>query len=106
MVENLIVLPILTNFTLYLVKIGLKLVLNSFSSLKLQNSRPGEAGGGEWEGTPISGQYGYVPRESPQFFGLDYSTVSTWATPKDPPFKNKQFFVLLFRPGQIEKFLV
>ena len=54
MVKNLIVLPILTNFTLDLVKIGLKLVLNSFSSLKLQNSRPGEAvdwGGGE--GTPI-----------------------------------------------------
>ena len=35
-----------------------------------------------------------LARESPQFFGLDYSIVSTWATLKDPPFKNKQFFVL------------
>ena len=44
MVKTLIALPILTNFTQHLVKIGLKLVLNSFSSLKLQNTRPG---GGE-----------------------------------------------------------
>ena len=43
---NLIVLPILMNFTKHLVKIGLKIVKNSFSSLKLQNSRLGEAGDG------------------------------------------------------------
>ena len=47
--NTLIALPILTNFTQNLVKIGLKLVLNSFSSLKLQNPRPGGGGGG----TPI-----------------------------------------------------
>ena len=34
-----------SNFTQHLVKIGLKLVLNSFSSLKLQNPRPGGGGG-------------------------------------------------------------
>ena len=33
------------NFIQHLVKIGLKLVLNSFSSLKLQNPRPGGGGG-------------------------------------------------------------
>ena len=46
MVKTLIALPILTNFTQHLVKIGLKSVLNSFSSLKLQNPRPGGGGGG------------------------------------------------------------
>ena len=34
------------------------------------------------------------------------TTFSTWAAPKDPLFKNIQFFVPLFRPGQIEKTLV
>ena len=34
------------------------------------------------------------------------STVSTWAAQKDPLYKNIQFFVPLFRPGQIEKTLV
>ena len=33
-------------------------------------------------------------------------TLSTWAAPKDPLFKNIQFFVVFFRPGQIEKTLV
>ena len=45
MVKTLIALPVLTNFTQHLVKIGLKLVLNSFSSPNLQNSRPGGGGG-------------------------------------------------------------
>ena len=44
MVKTLIALPILKNFTQHLVKIWLKLVLNSFSSLKLQNPRPGGGG--------------------------------------------------------------
>ena len=34
------------------------------------------------------------------------TTFSTWAAPKDPLFKNIQFFVPIFRPGQIEKTLV
>ena len=46
MVKTFIALHILKNFTQHLVKIGLKLVLNSFSSLKLQNPRPGGGGGG------------------------------------------------------------
>ena len=33
------------------------------------------------------------------------STFSTWAASKDPLFKSIQFFVPLFRPGQIEKTL-
>ena len=37
---------------------------------------------------------------------LKNSIISTWAAPKDPLFKNIQFFVSLFRPGQIEKTLV
>ena len=55
-------------------------------------------GGG---GTPIQGQYGYVPRER-----LRTVFFSTWAAPKDPPFKNIQFFVPFFRPGQFENALV
>ena len=34
------------------------------------------------------------------------STFSTWAAPKDPIFQNIQFFIPLFRPGQINKTLV
>ena len=45
MVKTLIALPILTNFTQHLVKIGLKLVLNLFSSLNYKIQDPGAGGG-------------------------------------------------------------
>ena len=79
MVKTLFALPILTNLTQHLVKIGFKLVLNSFSSLKLQNPRPG--GGGYRP-------HRHVPRESP---------------PPPPPSHFSDLATLLFRRRPLKK---
>ena len=58
-------------------------------------ARWGGAGG---RGTPILGQYGYVPPpESPSFF-FQPGTLR-----KTPVFKNMHLFVPLFRPGLLQK---
>ena len=72
-------------------------------------------GGGEGR-VARGGEYTHIrtarvcaARKSPFFSALappKESTFSTWAAPKDPLLKNIQFFVPLFRPGQMEKTLV
>ena len=69
--------------------------------------RPGVCGGGGWEGSPISGQYGR-PKALPPHFSAwaapkDF-TFSTSTAPKDTTF-HKYTFVCstFFRPGLLQK---
>ena len=117
MVKTLIALPILTNFTQHLVKIGLKLVLNSFASLKLQNPRPW--GGGRvlpykdstgmcrakappapspphfWTLLLYCSDVGHSKRPPFQKYTILCSAFPIWAERKDRRFKkNIRFFVI------------
>ena len=106
MVKTLIALPILTNFTQHLVKIGLKLVLNLFCSLKLQNPRPG-GGGGYSHIRTVRVCAARKPHAPPPICRTWLLYCLDVGHSKIPPFfKNIPFFVLLFRPGQIEKTVV
>ena len=128
MVKTLIALPILTNFTQHLVKIGLKLVLNSFSSLKLQIPRPGGGGGGGGGGgvlpykdsmgmcrakapppsappPPIFRTWllycfdvGHSKRPPSQKCTIFCSAFPTWADRKDRRFKNIYVSLLFLTP--------
>ena len=56
-------------------------------------------GGGKGGGTPILGQYGYVPPENPQFSAWAApkdSTFFTWTAPKDSPFQKYAFICSTF----------
>ena len=68
--------------------------------LQISSLRVNPGGGGG--GTPIIIRTVRVcaPRKPPS------PHFSTWAAPKDPLFKDLQFFVPLFRPSPIEKTLV
>ena len=116
MVKSLIALPILTNFTQHLVKIRLKLVLNSFSSLKLQNPRPGGGGGGVLPYKDSTGMCrAKAPRRPPPIFltwllycfdvghskrppfqkyTIHCSAFPTWGKRKDRRFKNIHKYVI------------
>ena len=62
-----------------------------------------------WWVLPYKDSTGVCRAKAPHFSALTDpkdSTFSTWAAPKDPLFKNIQFFVPLFLPGQIEKTFV
>ena len=97
MVKTLIALPILRNFTQHLVKIGLKLVLNSFSSLKLQFQEPPRR-----PPPPIFRTWllycfdvGHSKRPPFQKYTILCSAFPTWADRKDRRFK-KIYVSLLF----------
>ena len=120
MVKTLIALPIKTIFTQHVIKIGLKLVLNSFSSLKLQNPRPG-GGGGVLPYKDSTGMcrakapapppppifrtwllycfdVGHSKRPPFQKYIILYSAFPTWADRKDRRFKNIYVSFLFLTP--------
>ena len=91
---------------------NVKLILASTSSLLFVVSKRllrGGVGEGGWV-LPYNDSTGMHRATAPtpifRLWPLLKTTFSTWAAPKGPLFKNVQFFVPLFRLGQIEKTLV
>ena len=91
---------------------NVKLILASTSSLSFVVSKRLNSGGGGWRGVvlPYKDSTGMHRATAPtpifRLWPLIKTTFSTWAAPKDPLFKTVQFFVPLFRLGQIKKTLV
>ena len=118
MVKTLIALPILTNFTQHVIKIGLKLILNLFSSLNYKIQDPGEGGYSHIRTVRVCAarkprpppppifrtwllycfDVGHSKRAPFQKYIILCSAFPTWADRKDRRFKNIYVSLLFLTP--------